>query len=135
LVRAVSRHRDRDARGGAAVCIHLAPAFIVAADEAMIEYAVRKHFPELPETTGPQTYARNYLEKLIQVPFWIPALGDTETRIYVTLLLVGAQLGDNDPAFNKLIAAARERLKRPWTSGALDAATVRTALGDKALRG
>ncbi len=26
-------------------------AFIVAADEAMIEYSVRKHFPELPDTT------------------------------------------------------------------------------------
>lgn len=109
-------------------------AFVVAADEAMIEYAVRKHFPDLPDSTGPQTYARNYLEKLIQVPFRIPALGDTETRIYVTLLLVGAELGDNDPAFNDLIKVARERLKRPWTSGALDAATVRTALGDKASR-
>jgi predicted KAP-like P-loop ATPase len=109
-------------------------AFVVAADEAMIEYAVRKHFPDLPDTTGPQTYARNYLEKLIQVPFRIPALGDTETRIYVTLLLVGAELGDNDEAFNALIKVARERLKRPWTSGALDAATVRTALGGKASR-
>lgn len=109
-------------------------AFVVAADEAMIEYAVRKHFPDLPDTTGPQTYARNYLEKLIQVPFRIPALGDTETRIYVTLLLVGAELGENDAGFNALIAVARDRLKRPWTSGALDAATVRAALGDKASR-
>ena len=109
-------------------------AFVVAADEAMIEYAVRKHFPDLPDSTGPQTYARNYLEKLIQVPFRIPALGDTETRIYVTLLLVGAELGDNDPAFNKLINVARERLKRPWTSGSLDAATVKGTLGDKATR-
>lgn len=103
-------------------------AFVVAADEAMIEYAVRKHFPELPDTTGPQTYARNYLEKLIQVPFRIPALGETETRIYVTLLLVG----DDEPAFTNLIAAARERLRRPWKSGALDAATVKHALADKA---
>lgn len=108
-------------------------AFVVAADEAMIEYAVRKHFPDLPNTTGPQTYARNYLEKLIQVPFRIPALGDTETRIYVTLLLVGAELGEKDDAFINLISVARERLKRPWTSGALDATTVRTALGEKAV--
>lgn len=107
-------------------------AFVVAADEAMIEYAVRRHFPELPDTTGPQSYARNYLEKLIQIPFRIPALGDTETRIYVTLLLVGDELGNDDPAFNSLIDAARELLKRPWTSGALDAATVKKALGDKA---
>ena len=109
-------------------------AFIVAADEAMIEYAVRKHFPELPDTTGPRDYARNYLEKLIQVPLRIPALGDTETRIYVTLLLVGAELGDDDPGFVKLIATARELLKKPWSKGALDAETVRTALGDKATK-
>src|SRR5579862_1133879 len=107
-------------------------AFVVAADEAMIEYSVRKHFPDLPDTTGPQTYARNYLEKLIQVPFRIPALGETETRIYVTLLFVGAELGEDDPEFAKLITAARERLKRPWKGAVLDAATVKTALGTKA---
>jgi predicted KAP-like P-loop ATPase len=107
-------------------------AFVVAADEAMIEYSVRKHFPELPDATGPRDYARNYLEKLIQVPFRIPALGETETRIYVTLLLVGAKLGDGDPDYGKLIAVARERLKRPWESAPLDLPAIKTALGNKA---
>ncbi|WP_175766178.1 Qat anti-phage system ATPase QatA [Burkholderia ambifaria] len=107
-------------------------AFVVAADEAMIEYAVRKHFPDLPDSTGPRDYARNYLEKLIQVPFRIPALGETETRIYVTLLLAGAEVGENDENYGKLIAVAREKLKRPWTSGGLDAATVKTTLGQQA---
>lgn len=108
-----------------------ATAFVVAADEAMIEYSVRKHFPELPDTTGPRDYARNYLEKLIQVPFRIPALGETETRIYVTLLLIGAELGDGDEGYGKLIEAARERLKRPWDSAPLDFAAIKAALGDK----
>lgn len=107
-------------------------AFVVAADEAMIEYAVRKHFPDLPETTGPRDYARNYLEKLIQVPFRIPALGETETLIYVTLLLTGAELGDGDEGYAKLISAARERLKRPWESAPLDAAAIGDALADNA---
>ncbi|MBY0247569.1 MAG: KAP family NTPase [Nitrospiraceae bacterium] len=107
-------------------------AFIVAADEAMIEYAVRKHFPDLPDSTGPQTYARNYLEKLIQVPFRIPPLGEMETRIYVTLLLVGAELGEADPEFTKLIGVARERLKKPWESSPIDAETIRITLGGKA---
>lgn len=107
-------------------------AFVVAADEAMIEYAVRKHFPDLPDSTGPRDYARNYLEKLIQVPFRIPALGETETRIYVTLLLAGAEVGESDEEYGKLIAVAREKLKRPWTSGGLDAATVKSALGKQA---
>lgn len=107
-------------------------AFVVAADEAMIEYSVRKHFPELPDTTGPRDYARNYLEKLIQIPFRIPALGETETRIYVTLLLIGAELGDDEAAYSDLINAARELLKRPWKNAGLDAQTVKTALGDRA---
>lgn len=107
-------------------------AFVVAADEAMIEYAVRKHFPELPDTTGPRDYARNYLEKLIQIPFRIPALGETETRTYVTLLLIGATLGEEEPEFQKLIDAAREKLRRPWAVTSIDSATIRDTLGDKA---
>lgn len=107
-------------------------AFVVAADEAMVEYAVRKHFPDLPETTGPRDYARNYLEKLIQIPFRIPALGEAETRIYVTLLLAGAEIGEQDENFSKLITVARERLKKPWENALLDAASVKAALGDKA---
>ena len=105
-------------------------AFIVGADEAMIEYAVRRHFPELPGI-GAQDYARNYLEKLIQVPFRIPALGETETRIYVSLLLIGAVVGEEDDGFRKLIVEARERLKRPWLSRPLDAQAVKDALGNR----
>jgi predicted KAP-like P-loop ATPase len=107
-------------------------AFVVAADEAMIEYAVRKHFPDLPDTTGPRDYARNYLEKLIQVPFRIPALGEAETRIYVTLLLIGASIGENNEGYQRLVAASRERLKRPWKTAPIDFAFVKASLGDKA---
>lgn len=107
-------------------------AFVVAADEAMVEYAVRKHFPDLPDSTGPRDYARNYLEKLIQVPFRIPALGEAETRIYVTLLLAGIEFDETDAGYARLIEAAREKLKRPWMSAGLDAAAFRAALGDQA---
>ncbi len=107
-------------------------AFVVAADEAMIEYAVRKHFPELPDTTGPRDYARNYLEKLIQVPFRIPALGETETRIYVSLLLIGATVGEDDAGYKRLIAASRDRLQRPWRAAPIDFAFVKESLGEKA---
>jgi hypothetical protein len=106
-------------------------AFIVGADEAMIEYAVRKHFPDLPDAIGSQGYARNYLEKLIQVPFRIPALGEVETRIFVTLLLAGAECGENSEAFKALVGVAREKLKRPWL-GPPDSETVRASLGSEA---
>jgi hypothetical protein len=109
-------------------------AFVIAADEAMIEYSVRKHFPELPDTTGPRDYARNYLEKLIQVPFRIAALGEAETRTYVMLLLVGAEMAPDDESYVKLVATARELLRRPWTNSGLEAKTVLEVLGEKADR-
>lgn len=100
-------------------------AFIVAADEGMIEYAVRKHFPDLQESSNSQSYARNYLEKLIQVPFRIPSLGDTETRIYVTLLLIEAIVGQYSPEFQRLAISTKENLKKPWISGALDRESIK----------
>lgn len=104
-------------------------AFVVGADELMIEYAVREHFPDLPRSSGPLSYARNYLEKLIQVPFRIPALGVAETRVYVTLLLAENALGRTDDRFKNLLAAAREDMRRPWKSRGLDRKTVETAMG------
>lgn len=90
-------------------------AFVIAADEGMIEYAVGKHFPDLPAGEGPTSYARNYLEKLIQVPFRMSALGYLETRVYLTLLLY---LNSGEPpdseAFAKLLSVARDALRRPW---------------------
>lgn len=104
-------------------------AFVIGADELMIEYAVREHFPDLPPSSGPVTYARNYLEKLIQVPFRIPSLGLTETRIYVALLLAENALGANDERYLKLLEAARNDLRRPWMSRGLDRATVEAKIG------
>ncbi|WP_367898803.1 Qat anti-phage system ATPase QatA [Leptospira sp. WS58.C1] len=106
-------------------------AFIVAADEAMIEYAVRKHFPDLPESSTSQTYARKYLEKLIQIPFRIPALGEPETKIYVKLLLIGAEIGDNSTEFRALVKYAREKLIRPWIAGSLETTEIQQILQDK----
>jgi hypothetical protein len=114
-----------------AVRVHARTAFVVAADEAMIEYAVRKHFPDLP--TAPARATTPQLSRKAHpgsVPH--PALGEAETRIYVTLLLTGAEIGENDADYGKLIAVAREKLKRPWTSGGLDVATVKATLGKQA---
>ncbi|MGC1021342.1 Qat anti-phage system ATPase QatA [Pantoea agglomerans] len=103
-------------------------AFVIGADEAMIEYAVRKHFPDLPQSSGPLSYARNYLEKLIQVPFRIPALGNLETRVYTTLLLAENALGSEHADFIALLNKARQEMQRPWLSSGLDRKTVEAVL-------
>ncbi len=94
-------------------------AFVIGADEAMIEYAVRQHFPELPVASGPMPYARNYLEKLVQVPFRIPALGIQETRTYVTLLLIESLVGGEHQGFRKLLSTAKEGMNKPWLGAGL----------------
>ena len=104
-------------------------AFVIAADEGMIEYAVRQHFPDLPIATGPATYARNYLEKLIQVPFRLPSLGYAETRIYVMLLLVLNDCGEESDTFSGVVGLAREVLRRPWRGAGLDRKGIGEALG------
>jgi predicted KAP-like P-loop ATPase len=106
--------------------------FVIGADEGMIEYAVRRHFPDLDTATSlPRDYARNYLEKLIQVPFRLAALGEAETRIYVALLLLGTEIAHDDPVLAALINDGRERLKKPWAATPLDVAALRTALGSE----
>ena len=99
-------------------------AFVIGADEAMIEYSVRQHFPELPIASGPMPYARNYLEKLIQVPFRIPALGIKETTTYVTLLLIETLVGTDHSGFEKLLRKAKEGLSQPWLGTGVDSSAV-----------
>ena len=100
-------------------------AFVIGADEAMIEYAVRQHFPDLPLASGPMSYARNYLEKLVQVPFRIPALGSQETRIYVLLLMIESIVGSDHAGFRALLAKAKEGLNKPWIGMGLSQGDVR----------
>ena len=105
--------------------------FVIAADEAMIEYAVKQHFPDLPLGAGSLTYSRNYLEKLIQVPFRIPAMGLAETRVYIALLALEAATGSVSEEFKKLRASAREVLRKPWKADAFDRSRLTELFGGK----
>lgn len=94
-------------------------AFIVAADETMIEYSVRRHFPNLSEEVGGMAYTRNYLEKLIQIPFRIPALNENETSIYLALLIAESLCSQDSNEFNRVLDHARSILKEPWAKGSI----------------
>jgi predicted KAP-like P-loop ATPase len=88
--------------------------FIVAADEAMIEYAVKNHFPNLPNDKSGTEYAKNYLEKLIQIPVRIPALGKVETNVYITLMLLSNAFKDSPNTFSICRSEADKILSTPW---------------------
>ena len=99
-------------------------AFVIAVDEAMVEYAVRQHFPDLPGGVAAGGYARSYLEKLIQVPFRIPALGPAETRTYIALLLIEPAVDPDE--FKLFVEKARDAMVRPWTSEGLTPALTKS---------
>ena len=107
-------------------------AFVVAADEAMIEYAVHNHFPDLPRKSSDNyDYSKRYLEKLIQVPFIIPALGQVESEMYITLLMISSQIKDNNTEFNALLSSAIEKMKKPWENRGFTTEDLQISLNDK----
>lgn len=108
--------------------------FVLGCDRAMIEYAVREHFPARPGLKADE-YARNYLDKLIQVPFVLPVLGPVEVGHYVQLLLLEGVLGSSNAGFVKVLAQAKELLKKPWLKQKLDLSPVQSSMnGDKFLQ-
>ena len=101
--------------------------FVIGADESMIEYAVRRHFPDLARSSGgivstrATSFTKNYLEKLIQLPFRLPQLTVSETRRYITLLLVEDALRDTPGAFGAVLRSIRKADSEPWNEPDLDA--------------
>lgn len=107
-------------------------AFVIAADEGMIRYAVKKHFPDATDENkydAGEVFANKYLEKLIQVPFRIPALGEVEACIYIMLLMVGSVLHDENENYKKLREEGLSRIRKPWNVKSLTVDDVKTLLG------
>lgn len=78
-------------------------AFILGADERLVEYAVRLRFPELPNTEI--EVGRNYLEKLVQFPMRIPTLNTLEVQSYANLLFAQLNLGLDSEDYGKVCEA------------------------------
>lgn len=69
-------------------------AFVIGADERIIEYAISLHYPIKQEKAEISSPFSDYLEKLIQLPYKLPKLSDTEQETYLTLLLCQERLTD-----------------------------------------
>ncbi len=64
--------------------------FIISADERLINYAVKKRFPELPSSD--YDVSKDYIEKLIHFPIKIPSLSESEYETYINLLFAKLHL-------------------------------------------
>lgn len=96
-------------------------AFVIAADDAMIKHAVRKHFEGIDD----DKLVTSYFDKLIQIPIRVPPLGTQEVRAYMMLLFVdnsALQDADKEAIRTKVCAQLRET----WRGRRVDRAFMQT---------
>ncbi|WP_426059403.1 Qat anti-phage system ATPase QatA [Hymenobacter sp. B1770] len=101
--------------------------FVLSADEHLIEYAVRKHFPDLP--VDRTEYTRNYLEKLVQIPFRLPLLNRLQSSNYISFLLLQQHLQTETDTLERIVEAFEASKKTPFDNVALDSALIEDTLG------
>jgi predicted KAP-like P-loop ATPase len=94
-------------------------AFVIAADQAMIKYAVKRHFKGVND----ESLVTSYFDKLIQVPIRVPSLGLQEVRAYLMMLFVDDSTLDYDDK-EKIRAAIAGRLQQSWKGMRVDRAFV-----------
>lgn len=99
-------------------------AFVIAADDAMIKHAVRRHFDGINDDL-----VINYFDKLIQVPIRVPPLGTQEVRAYMMLLFVdNSDLAQEHK--DRIRAGVCEQLRKTWQGKRVDRAFVASLHGD-----
>lgn len=93
-------------------------AFVIAADDAMIKHAVRRHFDGINDDL-----VINYFDKLIQVPIRVPPLGTQEVRAYMMLLFVdNSDLSQEHK--DRIRTGVCEQLRKTWQGKRVDRAFV-----------
>lgn len=87
-------------------------AFILAADEDMVQHAVKLRFPAMEALK--ETVGRDYLEKMVQIPIRVPPLGPTDLESYMNMLFFQLHMttpGEFEAACKKLLAKAEATAK------------------------
>ena len=81
-------------------------AFVIAADEAPIRAAIARHFDR--DERGVRM-AADYLEKIIQIPVTVPALGEGDTEAYLAMMLLDHHLDGDEERLARVAAHCAER--------------------------
>lgn len=86
--------------------------FLIAADERLINYAVKSKFPNLPSSD--YDVSQDYLEKLIQIPLRIPSLSEIEYESYLNMLFAKKHL--SEVLFKQTLLTVFTDNKDPYSS-------------------
>jgi hypothetical protein len=109
-------------------------AFVIGADRRIVEHAIRDKYARQSaddrNTEETERLVKDYLEKLVQVPYSLPRLSAAEIHTYMTLLFCKQHLSMVE--FNACLSACDEaRARDRYSSFGFTA--VREALGGSAL--
>jgi hypothetical protein len=90
-------------------------AFVIGADPRIVQHAIRSRFAQRATTDArheeeDERLVKDYLEKLIQVPYRLPRLSVAEIETYMVLLF--CQLRLSHEQFSRCLSACREQRAR-----------------------
>ena len=109
-------------------------AFVIGADQRIVRDAIRHRYKDLigrDEAAENKRVVIDYLEKLIQVPYNLPKLSDSEVETYITMLFCEDEF-DNEGMSN-VIAAFKEYRKNDRYS-VFGIEQVKTVVTDQKMR-
>jgi hypothetical protein len=99
--------------------------FVIGADMRIIRHAIGTRYPELP---GQQLeIGRDYLEKIVQIPLFIPPLNAAEAEAYLNLL--GCQRSLDREEFAAVVDQAAQSRRTPGLEAAMNEGIARERLG------
>jgi hypothetical protein len=107
-------------------------AFVIGADPRIVRHAIEYRYKDkVVDTNTENTNDRivnDYLEKLIQIPYSLPKLSDSEVETYITLLFCENDLASPDDFNGVLEAFKKFRVEERYS--VFDFAKVKDAVGD-----
>ena len=105
-------------------------AFVIGADRRIVEHAIRSRYAVRATDEGDRLQAerlvRDYLEKVVQIPYTLPRLSASEIETYMALLFCTRHLSADDAG---TCLAASERARAANRYGTFAYGSVKAALG------
>lgn len=97
-------------------------AFVIGADPRIVRHAVSKHYRDADtgqsanDKAQQEQLVRDYLEKVIQIPYHLPPLSPSETLTYMTLLFCARTIRDDGVRANLVSACEEQRVRDRYTA-------------------
>lgn len=106
-------------------------AFVIGADPRIVRHAIEYRYKDMVDDHNAENsnlrIVLDYLEKLIQIPYYLPKLSDSEVETYITLLFCESDLENED--FKKVIEAFKKFREKDRYS-VFDFAKIQEAVGE-----